>query len=527
MKMRSFFDRLFHSPISGVAALLLVVLAWSGYAYCAEPQTARTLPRQAPQRTLRVSYEFAQSSLPLFIAIEQGYFSRRNIRVELQQMTATSRFDISSDSWDLNVGVPIAKLPDNKGLFDYVRLFQAQYMTKNGDPILALVVRADIGIKSADDLKGKTLVLPSVFPGLYAMLGAKGISPLGGNIPGMVSLRPSKLQDPNIATRATVGLGSGTPSPDSTVTTELNTGSDYLGMGDGSYTWGEDALNLVESKKGKFTVLDKNLEAKYICDPFYINVSLVRAGLFASDPGLVWDALQALDEAVSFIQKNPRTAKGAIPKTFTGYTPLAAQELPLATWHLSSETPIYRNLRMVKWNKVSDLEQDYLVRTLQNRTGTARARVSPASAKPSPPLKSADELSEERDWNAAIESGTQQAYIAFHKSHPTSNKLTVLQGAIRWSGAAGRDSDVPGGYRFSEVTVGGTSTPPLSVTIPEFLILGLATAVPHGVQTTYKFKTKYGEYASVTDGIVLISDQKVVACFEKDTAPETMCQDAM
>ena len=74
--------------------------------------------------------------------------------------------------------------------------------------------------------------------------------------------------------------------------------------------------------------------------------------------------------------------------------------------------------------------------------------------------------------------------------------------------------------------MGGTSTPALSVTIPEFIILGLARAEDvGGGQTTLKFKMKGGEYPSVTDGVVLINSEKVVACFESGEVPEALCQD--
>jgi ABC-type nitrate/sulfonate/bicarbonate transport system substrate-binding protein len=238
---------------------------------------------QQPQRAVTVLYEFEQNSLPLLVALEQGYFSKKNIRIELQRVTYTSRVDLTSSSWDLSIGVPIGKFPDDKDLFTYIRLFQGQFMTKNGDMIDGLVVRSDVGIKTVDDLKGKSLVVPGLFPGLAEMFKAKGIS-WGGK-------------------------------GENSVTIILNTGSDYLGQGDGSYTWGEDALRLIKDKKGKFKILDKNLAAQYICDPYYLNVSIVRASLFQSDERLVWDALQALDEAIAFIKKTHRRLEKHLKNT--------------------------------------------------------------------------------------------------------------------------------------------------------------------------------------------------------------------
>ena len=296
----------------------------------AGPQHGSAQPQASQQRTIKVSYEYAHNSLPLFIAIEQGYFSNKNIRVELQEITSNTRFDVSSSSWDLSIGYPIKNLPNNKGLFDYIRLCHAQYMTTNGDMIHGLVVRSDLGIKTVDDLKGKVLAEPGIFPGMEEMFTAKGISWSGKGA--------------------------------SNVTILLNTGGDYLGQGSGSYTWGEEAMRLVEEKKDKFMILDKNLAAQYICDPYYLNVSIVRASLFMSDERLIWDTLQALDEAVVFIKSNPERARKAIPKTFTGYTETAAQKLPLPAWHLSSEKPNFENLRKVRWRNLSELEQFYIVR---------------------------------------------------------------------------------------------------------------------------------------------------------------------
>lgn len=110
------------------------------------------------------------------------------------------------------------------------------------------------------------------------------------------------------------------------------------------------------------------------------------------------------------------------------------------------------------------------------------------------------------DWVDTIKNGTTESYILFHKNHPTSAKLTIRTGAIKWGHGMHRDPNPPFGYVLDSVTIGDFS---VSVSIQEAAILGV-------------IKLRQNDSGSVSvvmegvnpplDATVLFKDGKVVAC---------------
>jgi ABC-type nitrate/sulfonate/bicarbonate transport system substrate-binding protein len=290
---------------------------------------------QGPGRTFRIVYEYAQSSAPLLVAQEKGFFSKRGIVVELRAIGAatgaSSSMNITSDEWDIAVGVPLSKIPKDRAIFDYIRLIQAQCMTRNSEMIYALVVKSGSGIKKIEDLKRKKMLIPGMLPGLQEMLNAKNI-PWSGE--------------------------------EDSVKIHFSTGDyleNFMEDGDCSYAWGEDAARIIAEKPKEYSLLAKNLPAQYICDPYYLNTSFVRLGLLEDDKEAVVSAIRAMDDAIAYMKGNPKTTRKIIQKYFTGYSDSEIQFLPLPEYLASGEEPIAANLSFRIGMEDEDIGQYYLV----------------------------------------------------------------------------------------------------------------------------------------------------------------------
>jgi ABC-type nitrate/sulfonate/bicarbonate transport system substrate-binding protein len=282
---------------------------------------------------VRVLYEHPDSSLPLLIAIERGFLRERNLQVSITRLTETDSTKLDSDLWDVNIGVALHQLPDNERLFKYVRLFQAQYSTAAGPMSSAVIVRVDSGINTISDLKGKVIVMRN---------------------PGVKSLEPMLKAH---------GLRWDSTTTD--VTVRINSRPDFykdMDQGAAVLTSGHTAARLLAERPRDYKVLAKNIEARYLVDPFYTHVSFVRANFFTTNEQAVWALLQGLDQAADWITKNSAAARGVIPKYFVDFSATEALRMPLPAFHRSTDSVDKAKLRIVRWKDVADLEKYYLSR---------------------------------------------------------------------------------------------------------------------------------------------------------------------
>jgi hypothetical protein len=144
--------------------------------------------------------------------------------------------------------------------------------------------------------------------------------------------------------------------------------------------------------------------------------------------------------------------------------------------------------------------------TRQHASAKPTENTAPARAAKKPADKAASTSTEKTDWADAIKNGTPESYIAFHKKHPNSAKLTVRTGVIKWGHGMHRDPDPPYGYVLDSVTIGDFS---VSVSIQEAAILGVIKLRQHD----------NGSVDVVMEGVnppldatVLFKDGKIVAC---------------
>lgn len=123
------------------------------------------------QKKIRVGYLPIAAELPLFVAVEQGYFKQAGIEIELIRLASSNDLGnaATSDQIDILAGAA------SNVIFDIERttgkrhlLFAVNpYSNAQGHITDHLIVRKDSGIKTASDLKGKKV---AGFPGSVRVL---------------------------------------------------------------------------------------------------------------------------------------------------------------------------------------------------------------------------------------------------------------------------------------------------------------------------------------------------------------------
>ena len=143
-----------------VVALAMALAGASGTAALA-PSTdaAPAVPGDAAQMvTLRVGYLPIAGNMDLLVARDRGWFAEEGITVELSPMAGGAEIlpaliGGSLDLGTLNVVTHILAL--DQGF--RARAVAGVFLERRGDPLHAILVRADSPIQSARDLEGKTM----------------------------------------------------------------------------------------------------------------------------------------------------------------------------------------------------------------------------------------------------------------------------------------------------------------------------------------------------------------------------------
>jgi hypothetical protein len=155
---------------------------------------------------------------------------------------------------------------------------------------------------------------------------------------------------------------------------------------------------------------------------------------------------------------------------------------------------------------------------LDQKTLAALASTSPAALLPAakPPAKAVPPSAEETDWAETIMSGTSDSYIAFHSKYPTSSKLTVRTGAIKWGHGMhrGDDDSQPIPYVLDSISIGDFSA---SFSVQEAAILGVIKLRDNGNGSV----SVVMDVVPPSDAVVLFKDGKVVACQSAATPLQT------
>jgi NitT/TauT family transport system substrate-binding protein len=125
--------------------------------------TTASLPAAAQTKKVAIGYASASDFLPAFIGKEKGCFEKRDLDVTLIRIPVVSNIPPALVAGSLQIGMSTATvlLQAVDGGIELNVVAGATRMLK-GNPTLSLVVRKEIEIKNAADVKGKKIGVPGV-----------------------------------------------------------------------------------------------------------------------------------------------------------------------------------------------------------------------------------------------------------------------------------------------------------------------------------------------------------------------------
>ena len=243
-------------------------------------------------QTVRTAYVPLTANLPLFVALEQGFFKQNGLNVEASE--AASPNDIVaalvSDKIDFapvlayTIIFPSAiQYPDAFKLFSSTEETETSY-TAN------IITKKDSTINSYQDLRGKKI---GVYGGLVQVNFLKAI------LTGMkINLDEVKI-------------------------IEINPKLQIQGLLAGEY----DALSTTEPTSniallsGQTKIISENPRVKYIMSPFPSTATVLSTKFINENKTAAQAVARSLNQAIDFINNNPTEAKKAMLK----YTPIPAE----------------------------------------------------------------------------------------------------------------------------------------------------------------------------------------------------------
>jgi len=280
-----------HKFLLGIIVLLSIGLV--SVFYSLQEPTGLVLQEQ---KTMNVGYLPVLVNLPLFVALENGYFEKYNLQVNAIEAENPNHVVEALVFGNLDgagvLAYPIlfaaeAKYPDS------IKIFNSADETQN-NYVASIIVRNDSKIYSINDLKGKKV---GVYTGLVQVLFLKGIIKGAG-------LDPDK--DIEIV--------------------QIAPNMQLQGLQAGQY----DALSTVEpfttiaESKGIGKILVKNPRVVYIQNPFPSVATPLSKKFIEQNPNAARAYLLAIDDAIDFIRESPGEAKKYLAK----YTPVSEQDAP-------------------------------------------------------------------------------------------------------------------------------------------------------------------------------------------------------
>lgn len=128
-------------------------------------------PASAQQPKANIGYIGAADFTPLFVAKDKGFFDKQGLDATLTRAQIAPNVGAAVISGDLQIGMGTAPnlLHAAEGGLPLVAIAGASRMKKN-NPIAGLVGRTGVAIKSAADLRGKTIASPGLNTMLTEML---------------------------------------------------------------------------------------------------------------------------------------------------------------------------------------------------------------------------------------------------------------------------------------------------------------------------------------------------------------------
>ncbi len=273
--------------------------------------TKPLVPKKRMSRTFTVAYLPLTANLPLFVALDQGYFEVNGVKVNAIEATSPNDIITGIVSGELDFAAVLAY----SLLFPAANRFPGEFKffsssEENSKHFTAsIIARKDSPINSPEDLRGKKI-------GVYT--GLVQINFLKAMLIGM-GIDPSEVEIIQISPRLQIqGLVSG----------------EYDAL---SST--EPTVNIAKLR-GIAKVVVENPRVKYIMNPFPSTAATVSTKLLKEDPEGAAGVIRALELAVDFINTHPEEAKKILPK----YTPIPKE--------IANE--VLADLKLFKYSKIGE-----------------------------------------------------------------------------------------------------------------------------------------------------------------------------
>lgn len=238
---------------------------------------------------LKIAYLKEMGFAPVFVAQEKGFFKDAGLDVELVEVDSkqlldvliTNKVDASAAGLASIAGMEIEK----SGL---IKMFGVGGESTNGETVSALLVRKDSPIQKIDDLKGKTVATDAAknIAGIKLIFSKIGIDP-------DKDIKIMEVGKEVIAQAL------------------INKQIDAI--------YAHQPTPAILAGKFDVRIIETNLRAKYIVDPYWNAALVVVTSEFAkNNPQTIKKLFDAYDNAIKFIRNNPDETKQISIK----YTPL-------------------------------------------------------------------------------------------------------------------------------------------------------------------------------------------------------------
>jgi NitT/TauT family transport system substrate-binding protein len=289
-----------------IVGLVIAVLVIGGFWYFASNK------QEAKLETTKVKIANLPvvQGLPLYLAIEKGYFKDAGLEVELVKFEAPNQIidallqgqvDLTSPSGAMGItGIADFKNPGKLKI----------YAAGGGDTVIqndAILVKNDSSIKSFQDLKGKKL-------GIVA-----------GSIQWRTIARDILAKN-NLEADKDVIL----------VELALGLQAQALATGQVDALLGIEPIPTIVKSKGIGKEIVDHLTTKFIADPFYAGAGIVRVDFAKQNPNTTKKVLDILHRAINEINQNPDSARQYL-KGYTALDETAIAQVPISRFKFYSD----------------------------------------------------------------------------------------------------------------------------------------------------------------------------------------------
>lgn len=271
----------------------------------------KVTPAREVSKTLTTAYIPLTAYLPLFVALEKGYFEHFGIKVNAAEATSPNDIVTGIAAGQVDFAAALAYpilLPAADQYPGKFKFFSSSAETAT-QFTSSIIVKKDSPINSYNDLRGKKI---GVYSGIVQVNFLKAI------LAGM-GIDPKEVEIIEISPRLQIqGLVSG--QYDALSSTEPTTN--------------------IARIQGIAKVVSENPRVKYIMCPFPSTAATISTKLLNEDPEAAQGVIKALNMAIDFINSHPDEAKKFLPK----YTPIPKD----------IENEVLADLKLFKFSKLGE-----------------------------------------------------------------------------------------------------------------------------------------------------------------------------